>query len=67
MIDDHQVRRFREARLRHHEAMQVHRETTRELEAAATEVVVAGADLAERVLLLDPHTPIKENKPHAHR
>ncbi len=53
MSDDRQVRRFADARLRHHEATQAHRDAVHEVEAAAAELACAGADLAERVVLLD--------------
>jgi hypothetical protein len=49
MTDDRQTHRFAEARARHHAATQLLRDAQRELDAAAAELVTAGAALSERV------------------
>ncbi len=52
MSEDRQVRRYRDARVRLHEATVAHRRAVEELEASSAEVVVAGAALCERVQIL---------------
>lgn len=52
MTEDRQTRRWANARLRHHQAVQAHREAQRELDAAAAELVTAGAALAERLQIV---------------
>ena len=60
MTDDRQIRRWAEARARHHAAAQLLRDAQHELDAATAELVTAGAALAERIRLLadvDPGPP----------
>lgn len=52
-MTDRQISRWQDARVRHHQAQQAHRDATHELEAAAAELTTAGAALAERIRILD--------------
>lgn len=65
MSTDRQIGRWANARRRHFEAVQAHREAQRELEAAAAELTTAGSALAERVNLVAPARTLDYDAPRA--